>query len=113
MDRRKDLTAARDNHTHWKLVNWAIFQSIGADGPATRATSSSWQGQIVNPGDSIDEVEIIYIDEDDGARTQQAMMKFKNHDHKSANVLIRAYRDRWSIPGHKVKIARLGFWRWL
>ena len=103
----------RDNHTHWRLVNWGKAQNLGmsdAGIPPQHPKTATWQKQIKGDGwldlDAPDP-----IDEDDAEATQYAMVRCMIHDMKTATILTKHYRDGWAAPG--LSRARYRFWKFL
>ena len=84
----------KNPNVHGRLLNWAAWLRSNMDpAPKEHPKSASWQGQIKNPGDSVDDVPDVIDDEDAGA-VQGAMVLLMCHDIAIANKLIRRYRDK-------------------
>lgn len=109
MNKRADT---RDNFVHYALRNWARYINSGwQDGPRRTPLGASWHEQVTERVIPTDTTPPVYIDCDSGKRTQAAMVLFMVRDIDRASVLIKHYRDNWTVTG--LRTARNKFWRYL
>jgi hypothetical protein len=103
---------ARDDYTHYGLLNWGGFVRRGwDDGPLEQPQASSWHGQVTNRSDSNFPEAPACIDDDSAERFQVSMTRCEKKDLETYWILTWFYRDGWDVG--ETKRARNRFWRHL